>query len=167
MVKLHPMDIVFLVLIAAGAIRCAFKGFIGEIMSFAALILGIVGAVFFSKAGAIVIDTYVGFSNWNQIIAFLVIFILVYLLVKIIEKILHRILDRINLERLDRVLGFFLGLVEGGLAVVLIVYLMEVQPIFDLDSVLEKSAIASFVSELLPLAAPAAAPAASVDTSPA
>ena len=63
--NVNPLDIVFIVLIAAGALRCAFKGFISEVMSFAALILGIVTAVFFSKAGAGLIDTYVGFSNWN------------------------------------------------------------------------------------------------------
>jgi membrane protein required for colicin V production len=153
--KINPLDIVFIVLIAAGAIRCAFKGFIAEIMSFAALILGVVAAVFFSKAGATLIDTYVGFSNWNQIIAFLVIFVLVYLLVKLLEGILHRVLDKIHLEKLDRVLGFFLGLAEGGLAVVLLVYLMHVQPIFDLQALLDDSAIARFVLEIIPATAPA------------
>lgn len=153
--KINPLDIVFIVLIAAGAIRCAFKGFISEIMSFAALILGIVAAVFFSKAGAGLIDTYIGFSNWNQIIAFLVIFLIVYLVVKLIEGILHRLFDRINLERLDRVLGFFLGLVEGGIAVVLLVYIMRVQPIFDLEQVLDNSFIARFVLDIIPVAAPA------------
>lgn len=152
--KIHALDIVFIVLIAAGAIRCAFKGFISEVMSFAALILGIVAAVFFSKAGAGLIDTYIGFSNWNQIIAFLVIFLVAYLLIKLLEGILHRVLEKIQLERLDRVLGFFLGLVEGGLAVVLLVYLMRVQPIFDLHELLDKSAIAGFVLEIIPVAVP-------------
>ncbi len=151
--KLNPLDIVFIVLIAAGAIRCAFKGFISEVMSFAALILGIVAAVFFSKAGAGLIDTYVGFSNWNQIIAFLAIFLVVYLVVKLIEGILHRLLDKIHLERLDRVLGFFLGFVEGALVVVLLVYLMRVQPIFDLQSLLDSSGIARFVLDIIPVAA--------------
>ena len=152
--SLNPLDTVFIVLIAAGAIRCAFRGFISEVLSFAALILGIVGAVFFSKAGAGLIDTYVGFSNWNQIIAFLVIFLAVYLVVKLIEGILHRVLDKIHLERLDRVLGLFLGLVEGGLVVVLLVYLMRVQPIFDLESLLNSSGIARFVLDIIPVAVP-------------
>ena len=151
---MNPLDIVFIVLIAAGAIRCAFKGFIAEFMSFAALILGVAAAVFFSKQGAVLIDTYAGFSNWNQIIAFLIIFILVYLLVKLLEGILHRIIDRIHLDRLDRVLGFFLGLVEGSLAVVLIIYVMRAQPIFDLQPLLDQSAISRFVLEMIPVLAP-------------
>lgn len=154
--KISPLDIVFIVLIAAGAIRCAFRGFISEVMSFAALILGVAAAVFFSKAGASLIDRYVGVSNWNQIIAFLVIFILAYLIVKLLEGILHRIFDRIHLEKLDRVLGFFLGLAEGCLAVFLLVYIMQVQPIFNLQELLENSAISRFVLEIIPATAPAA-----------
>ncbi len=152
--KISPLDIVFIVLIAAGVIRCAVKGFVAEVMSFVALILGVAAAVFFSKAGAKLIDTYVGFSNWNQIIAFLVIFILAYLLVKLIEGILHRVFDKIHLEKLDHVLGFFLGLVEGGLAVVLLVYLMRVQPIFDLEALLDNSTIARFILDIIPVASP-------------
>ena len=161
--KINPLDIVFIVLIAAGAIRCSIRGFIAEVMSFAALILGVVAAVFFSKAGATLIDSYIGFSNWNQIIAFLVIFVLVYLLVKLLEGILHRIFDKIHLEKLDRVLGFFLGLVEGGLAVALLVYLMHVQPIFDLQTLLENSVIARFVLEIIPATAPVQAEGSAVD----
>ena len=152
--QVNPLDIVLIVIIAAGGIRCAFKGFIAEIMSFAALILGVVAAVFFSKMGAGLIDRYVGFSNWNQIIAFLIIFILAYLIVKLLEGILHRIFDKIHLDRLDRVLGFFLGLFEGGVAVMLIVYIMEVQPIFDLRALLESSFMSRFVLEIIPIVVP-------------
>ena len=155
--KINPLDIVFIVLISAAAIRCAFKGFVAEVMSFAALILGVVAAVFFSKAGATLIDTYIGFSNWNQIIAFLIIFVAVYLFVKLLEGILHRLFDKIHLEKLDRVLGFFLGLAEGGLAVALLVYLMRVQPIFDMEALLSNSTIARFVLDIIPATAPARA----------
>ena len=153
--KISPLDIVFIVILAGAAIRCTFRGFISEVLSMAALILGVLGAIFFSKAGATLIDGYIGVSRWNQIIAFLVIFVLVYLVIKLIEHLLRRILERINLEKLDRTLGFFLGLFEGILVVVLAVYLMKVQPIFDLDLLLEKSWIAGLVLEVLPIAAPA------------
>jgi membrane protein required for colicin V production len=93
----------------------------------------------------------------------LVIFVIVYLLVKLLEGILHRVLDKIHLEKLDRVLGFFLGLAEGGLAVVLLVYLMHVQPIFDLQALLDNSTIARFVLEIIPATAPAQAAGGTVD----
>ena len=152
--KINPLDIAFIVIIAVGAIRVAIRGFVAEVMSFAALILGIAAAVFFSKAGAGLIDTYIGFSRWNQIIAFLVIFLVTYLVVKLVESVLKKVLEKIKLDRLDKSLGLFLGLVEGGLAVIFLVYLMEVQPVFDLESFLDKSAIAKFVLEFVPIAVP-------------
>ena len=153
--KVNPLDIVFIVIIAAGAIRVAIRGFIAEIMSVAALILGVAAAVFFSKAGALLIDTYIGFSRWNQIVAFLVIFLAVYLIIKLIENVLHKVLEKIQLDRLDRALGLFLGLIEGGLAVIFLVYLLTVQPLFELGTFLEKSSIARFIIEFLPVAVPA------------
>lgn len=153
--NINPLDIVFIVILAAAAIRCTFKGFVAELMSMAALILGIVAAIFFSKAGAMLIDTYIGYSNWNQIVAFLVIFILVYLITKLVEGIIRRLLDRINLDRLDKALGFFLGLAEGLVVIVFIVYLLEVQPIFDTKQLLESSFVARIILEVIPIAVPA------------
>lgn len=152
--KVQPLDIVFIVILAAAAIRVAFKGFVAEIMSMAALILGIVAAIFFSKAGAVLIDTYIAYSKWNQIIAFLVIFIVVYLLTKLLEGIIHRLLDKIHLEKLDKALGFFLGLAEGLIVIVFIVYLLKVQPIFDTVELLENSFVAGIVLDIVPIAVP-------------
>jgi hypothetical protein len=54
-------------------------------------------------------------------------------------------------------------LVEGGLVVVLLVYLMRVQPIFDLQELLDKSTIADFALEIIPIFVPAQAEGATVD----
>jgi membrane protein required for colicin V production len=151
------LDIICIAVLALAAIRCAFRGFVTEIMSMAALILGIVAAVFFSKAGAVLIDSYIGYSNWNQIVAFLVLFIVVYLVVKLVERLLHNILDRIRLERLDHAMGFFLGLLEGAIIVVLLVYLIRVQPVFDASAALDSSFFARMVLEIVPIFVPAGA----------
>lgn len=148
------LDIICIAIIVIAAIRCTFRGFITEVMSMAALILGIVVAIFFSKAGAVLVDTYIGYSRWNQIVAFLILFVVVYLVVKLIERMLHSLLERIRLERLDRALGLFLGIVEGCVVVFLIVYLLRVQPIFDATVVLEESFIADLVLDVVPIFAP-------------
>lgn len=148
--NLHPLDIVFIVLLAVAAIRCAFRGFVAEVMSMAAILLGVGGAVLFANPGALLIDEYVGYSSWNQIIAFLVIFLAVYIVVKLLEGLLRRLLEKIHLDRLDKALGFFLGLAEGVLVVVLLVYLMSVQPILEIDEFLQGSWIARFVMDVAP-----------------
>ena len=151
---MNILDIISIGIIAILAIRCAFRGFITEIMSMAALILGILAAVFFSKAGAVLIDNYIGLSRWNQIIAFIVIFLLVYVLLKLIESIIHKILEKIKLDKLDRLLGFALGVVEGAIVVILIVYLLRVQPLLDLTEVLDGSFFAGLVLEIVPIFIP-------------
>ena len=151
---MNILDIISIGIIAILAIRCAFRGFIREIMSMAALILGILAAVFFSKAGAILIDTYIGTSRWNQIIAFIALFIIVYIIIKLLESMLHKLLEHIHLDRLDRILGLALGAVEGAIVVILIVYLLKVQPVFDLNEVLEASFVSGIVLEIVPIFVP-------------
>lgn len=144
------MDIVFLVLLAASAIRCTLRGFVAEIMSMAAILASLGGALLLANTGALLIDKYVGFTKWNHIIAFLVIFLAIYLAVKLLEGLLHRLFEKIHLDKLDRALGFFLGLAEGALAVVFLVFLIQMQPLFELDELLNGSSIALFVLDFIP-----------------
>ena len=83
--SIAPIDVVFGVVILIAAVRCAFRGFVTEIMSVAAIIGGVGGAVIFSSVGAAVLVQYFGPSPWNQVIAFLVIFIAVYFIIKLLE----------------------------------------------------------------------------------
>jgi len=84
------------------------------------------------------------------LIAFLVIFIVVYIIVKIIEKILHGVLEKIHLDKLDKSLGFLLGIVEGLLVFTVILLILKVQPFFDLTHVLEGSFAARVILQVLP-----------------
>jgi len=120
----------------------------------ASIIVGVVAAVFFSRAGAVVVDGLIGTSNWSQIVAFLSIFLLVYLAIRLLEGLLQRVLEKIHLERLDRALGLVLGFVEGAIVVVLAIYLVRVQPLFDPGSMLGDSLVAQIVLEIVPIFAP-------------
>ncbi len=156
--ELNVIDIVSIVIIVIAAIRCTFRGFIAEAFSMAAIIVGGLAAVFFSKAGALLIESYFGYSVWNQIIAFLVIFLVVYLVVKLLQGIILRILEKIHLQRLDKALGLFLGIVEGLFVVVIIVYVLEVQPLFDVETLLSESFLARTIIDLVPIVTPETAP---------
>ncbi len=153
--NINVLDIVAIVIIAVAAIRCTFRGFIAEAFSMAAIIVGGLAAVFFSKAGALLIESYFGYSVWNQIIAFLIIFLIVYLVIKLLQGIILRIFEKIHLERLDKALGFFLGIVEGVLVVVIIVYVLVVQPVFEVDDILADSFVARTIIGIVPMAPPA------------
>jgi membrane protein required for colicin V production len=144
------IDIVFLVLIVVLAIRGAIRGFVTEIGSVAALVVGLGGAILFYKPLAALIGRLFGISMWNPLIAFLILFLVLYLVIKLLEHLLHAMFDKLNLERLDRAIGFFLGLAEGLLAVCVLLFLLNWQPLFDARKLLEHSLFARVLSPILP-----------------
>jgi len=151
-VSLTPLDIVFVILLILVVLRAMFRGFVHEFMSMAALILGILAAVLLSGIVAVKISPYIGNSYWTQIIAFLGLFLLVYVVVKLFEGGLNRVVERINLNSLDRALGFFLGLAEGLVLIFLVILVMRAQPFFDLHSVINQSLFAKVLLPLMPYA---------------
>ena len=144
------IDIVFAILIAALAVRGAIRGFVAEFGSVAALFLGLGGAIALYKSVAALIGKWFGVSLWNPLIAFLVVFLLIYLVVKALERLLAALFDKLDLERLDRAIGLFLGLAEGLLLVGVLLVLLNWQPFFDIRSLLRDSLFARLLSPLLP-----------------
>lgn len=145
------VDIVALVIILVAAIRCAFKGFIAEIMSFAALIVGLAAAIIFGGLATPLIEPYLGQTMWTPIAAFLGVFLVAYILMKLFEGALHRLIDKINLEKMDQALGFFLGAIEGALILLLLYFLINIQPLFDVEPLFQGSRVAPILDKLLPL----------------
>lgn len=148
--RFEIVDVVFSLLILAASIRGARRGFVAEMGSMAALGLGVAGAALFSRRLSAFVSQTFGPSPWNQLICFLVIFLVVYILVKLIESALHSAFEKLNLERLDRALGFFLGLAEGGVLVAALLLILTWQPFFNVKPLLEGSFFARFLVPLLP-----------------
>jgi len=149
--KLTTLDFIFLVLIGLGGIRGLFRGFVSEVLSVAAFVLGGAAAVLFSNSIVPYLVPYIGATAFTRVAAFLLIFIAVTIVVKIIEKILGNILEGLNLGGLDKLLGLLFGVVEGGLSVAVIVFILTVQPLFDVQSALESSVFATFLSGIIPM----------------
>ena len=129
------IDIVFAVLIVVLAIRGVIRGFVAEFGSVAALFVGFGGAIALYKSVAALL------GRW---------FLLLYLLVKALERLLAALFDKLALERLDRAIGFFLGLAEGLLLVGVLLFLLNWQPFFDSGGILRDSLFARFLSPVLP-----------------
>jgi membrane protein required for colicin V production len=144
------IDIVFALLVVIAAVRGAFRGFVTEVGSMAALILGFGAAIIFYKPFALLLDKQFGPSMWNQLIAFLILFLLGYLLVKLVQRMLQNVIERLNLDRLDRALGFFLGVAEGLIVVGVALFIINWQPFFDPKSLLGSSFFARMLFPVLP-----------------
>ena len=149
--NIAAFDIVSLIILLILAIRVTFRGFVAEIMSMASVLVGIIIAVIFTHPISILLQDYIGESFWNTVIAFLGLFLISYLIIKIFENSMNSLIEKVQLEKLDQSLGFFLGLVEGFLFVVILVFILRAQPLFEVDKLLENSFSASIADKIIPI----------------
>jgi membrane protein required for colicin V production len=145
--RFEVIDVIFVTLILLIVIRCMLRGFIKEVMTMASVVLGLGTAFFlFKPGGAFIRDRYMPEMQFlPEILGFIGIFFIVFLAVKILEYILRDIIIRINLGGLDRVLGFFFGLLEGVALVSLVLFVLSMQPLFDPEPILGKSLFAQYL----------------------
>ena len=145
--NIAAVDILFIVIIAIFTLRCAVRGFVSEVMSVAAMVLGLLSAIFFFRKGALIIRGRFmpEMETLPKIIAFAALFLIVFVAVKILGKMLKEILQGVKLDGLDRFLGFIVGLAEGVIVVCLLLFLINVQPFADPAQILERS----FFAEML------------------
>ena len=138
---MEVIDIIFAVLMVIIIVRCALRGFIEEVMSMAALVLGLGSAFFFHKRGAaFLVEKYLpDMKILPEVLAFAAIFLIVFLAVKLLEFILKDIVERVHLSGVDRFLGALFGFIEGVVLVSLVVFVLSIQPLFDAAPLLEKS----------------------------
>jgi membrane protein required for colicin V production len=151
------VDIVFGVLVLILVVRCALRGFIEEFMSMAAFVLGLLVAVLLFKPGAEFIRDRWGDKYFPELLSFVVLFAIGFIVVKILERILKDIVERIHLTGLDRGLGVLLGLVEGLLVVALVLFVLNIQPLFDAAPLLESSLFSRYLMPFVSLAGNTAA----------
>lgn len=144
-------DIVSLVVILIMAVRAVFRGFIDEFLSMAAVILGLAAALLFTGKVRVLVDKYIHSEFWSPVAAFLLLFLAVYIIVKILENALNSLIEKVQLEKLDQSLGFFLGVIEGCLVVVLIVFLLEIQPFVEIGSLFNDSIAYQAADKIIPL----------------
>ncbi|MDR1625183.1 MAG: CvpA family protein, partial [Spirochaetia bacterium] len=127
------------------------RGALAEIFSVGAVVVGIAAAVVFSSSLGVVIEERMGLNNWGRIIAFMALFLAAYVVMKIAQKTLKGFVESVNLQNLDKALGLFLGLVEGVALAALVIFLLRLQPVFDLQGILAGSLCVKILDPLLVL----------------
>lgn len=146
------MDIIFIALTGLLIVRCFFKGFLAEVFSMAAVIFGLLAALFLHKnAGVFLKEKF-----WPElelipkIIAFAAIFLIVFIIIKTVQLILSDIIHKIKLSGVDRFLGLILGFIEGMIVICFTLFILNIQPLFNTNELLSDS---FFGRLLLPLIA--------------
>jgi membrane protein required for colicin V production len=147
-VSFAPLDIVFTILIFIIVVRAALHGFVEEVFGIAWLVLGLMFAISFYRPGAAFVRTKVlnDVKILPEVLAFIVLFLIVFVVVKIITFILKDIVQKIKLGGLDHFLGLLFGILEGLLAVAVVIFIINIQPLFDKNDVLKDSIYNQFLS---------------------
>jgi len=154
-----PVDFVFAGLILILTVRCAIRGFISEIISMAAVSLGLLASLFFfRKGGEFLRERYMqSYNKLADVAAFILLFLIVFILVKIIGRILKDIIEGVHLGKADRFLGLIFGFIEGLIIVSAAIFIINIQPLFDPQIVLHNSFFAGIILPLIIKANEAAA----------
>ncbi len=144
------LDFIFVGLIGLFMIRCYLKGFVGEVFSIAAVILGFLAALFFYRNGGEYLRTQFmpDLKTIPEILAFIALFIIVFIVIKLLEVMLKGIINGISLTGVDRFLGIIFGFAQGVAVVCLVLFVLRIQPLFNPDRILSES---FFANLLLPL----------------
>lgn len=120
---MNYIDIVLSLLLIIAAIQGFRKGFIIELASLAALVLGIWGGIKLSDFTAGFITQHTGYhSEYISIIAFVVTFIIIIILVHMMGKMLDKVVKAVFLGFLNRLAGIIFGVLKA--AVILSIFLL-------------------------------------------
>ena len=145
--NLVMIDIIFILVIAVFVLRCFLKGFVSEVLSMAAVVLGLIASIYFHKTGgAFLKENYMpNHEAIANILAFIALFLIVFIVVKIFAIMIKNIVEGIKLGKVDRFLGIIFGLAEGFVVVSLVLFLLKIQPLFDPEPVLSNSFFAGLL----------------------
>jgi len=136
------LDWIFLCLILLVVVKVTLTGFVTEFFSKAAVIIGTLGAVLLYRRLSPHVVRLIGTDGFPDVIAFLVIFLVLYLAVKFLQQLAGSAMQGESLTNLDRAMGFFLGLAESFLLLVVILIIMKKQVWIDTSLLTEPSLFA-------------------------
>ena len=123
---MNYIDIIMGLILLFAAISGFRKGFISELVSLAALILGIWGAVEFSYITTDFIEKNFNVNNnYLNIISFVVTFIIIVILVHIVGSSVNKLIEVAMLGFLNKIAGFVFGIIRSALILSIILLLFD------------------------------------------
>lgn len=123
---MNYIDLVFGLLLIVAAIQGFRNGFIIELASLAALVLGIWGGIIFSDYTAGFITQHTGFQSKHLgTIAFVITFIVIVILVHIMGKMLDKVVKAVFLGFINRLAGVIFGVLKSAVVMSIILLLFD------------------------------------------
>lgn len=123
---MSSIDIALIVIMLIGAFLGYREGFLMELFSFAAIVLGVLGA--FKLMGYAMLYLADEFDIDETIlpyVAFAIVFIVILIVVRLVGKIIKVSIDKTFLGRLDQVAGACLGLLKAAFLLSVSLWIMD------------------------------------------
>lgn len=123
---MNVIDLVFALILIWSAYRGFVKGFILQLSTLAALLLGILGAIEFSGFTATLLtDSFNIGAEYLNIIAFAVTFIIIIIAVHLLARLIEKLIKAIALGFVNRILGIIFGLAKVAFVISIILVLVN------------------------------------------
>jgi membrane protein required for colicin V production len=123
---MNYIDIILIILLIFAAISGYRKGFIVEIASLAALVLGIWGAFEFSDITTeFLIDNFDLHTKYLNVISFFVTFIVIVILVHIIGNVVNKMVEAVMLGFINRLAGLVFGILKSALILSILLVIFD------------------------------------------
>ncbi len=123
---MNYIDFIIIILLVLGLARGFTEGFIKELASLLALILGIWGAIKFSSyTSAQLYNSFDMSGKYIGVIAFMITFIIIVIIVHLIGLLIDRLVDTMALGFLNRLLGLAFGLFKNALILSVIIVILN------------------------------------------
>lgn len=155
---MNTIDLVFAILLLWAAYRGYTKGFIVQLATLAALLLGILGAVMFSDfTSGLIIKKFDVPGTWLPIISFAITFLAIVVAVHFLAKALNKLIDAIALGIVNRLLGVLFSVLKVAFIISIILVLInkaDNKYNFIPDNTKEKSLLYKPLSNLAPMIFP-------------
>lgn len=125
---MNYFDIIFLIILIYSAYKGFSRGFIVQLASLAALILGIYGAIRFSDyTSTVLVERLDLHSPYMPLISFAITFVAIVIVVHFVARITEKLLQAVALGFVNRILGLLFSLVKTVLILsVLLVFLNSI-----------------------------------------
>ena len=144
------LDILILLPLLIGLVRGLMKGLIAEVISIAAIILGVVGAKLWSAAFA---NWLIHQFEWSEtaciVVAYALLFAGIALALNIFAHLLSKLFQKIHLGWLNRLLGGVFGMAKWGIVIaslVLCLHTLDTQFQFITPELKEKSIVYTHIT---------------------
>ena len=139
-VYFNSIDIIVFSLAIIGGIADTLSGFADAFSHRSGYIVGFFSALMFTKLIAeLLVQSFALPSLLASLISFVILFLIGYALMRFVGNLLETALNATGLRSVNGLLGFLWGVLEVGIVCALVIYVLELQTVFDLSDVFDKS----------------------------